>query len=119
MSANITSYKDLIEAKKVLKQDISKVEYSIKENKILKLSSSILGGKSLKTPILETLGELNLTNILASPLGNLASTFLLSNKYVRKYFVAFTIIKETVPYAYSKLKDMLEEIEIPASKKKE
>lgn len=112
MNKNITSYQDLIAAKKTLKQDINSVETSIKNNKFIKFSSSIIEGKSLKEPLLETLGGLNLKNVLASPLGSLASTFLLTNKFVRKYFVAFTILKETVPYAFGKIKEMIEQYEV-------
>lgn len=112
MNKKITSYQDLVAAKKILKQDISAVESSIKENKILKITSSIIEGKSLKGPVLETLGCLDIKNILSSPLGSLASTFLLSNKYVRKYFVAFTILKETIPYAFGKIKEILDQHEV-------
>lgn len=112
MNTNITSYDDLIKAKKTLKQEITTVESSIKNNKVLKFSSSIIEGKSLKEPLLESLGGLDLKNVLTSPLGSLASTFLLSNKYVRKYFVAFTILKETVPYAFGKIKEMIEQYEV-------
>lgn len=111
MADNIQSYQDLISAKKELKKEIATVEDAIKNNKILKVSSAVIDGKSLKDPILETLGGLDLKNVLSSPLGSLASTFLLSNKYVRKYFVAFTILKETIPYAYGKIKEMLDNYE--------
>ncbi|MDT0553914.1 hypothetical protein [Urechidicola vernalis] len=108
---SIKTYQDLIAAKKELKQEITTVETAIKDNKLLRFSSTIIDGKSLKKPIIETLGGLDLKNVLASPLGSLASTFFLSNKYVRKYFVAFTILKETIPYAYGKIKEMLEQQE--------
>ena len=118
MNRDIKTYQDLINAKKELKLEISIAEDKLKDNKIFKFSSAIIDGKSLKEPIINSLSSIDLKSILTSPLGNLLNTFLLTNKFVRKYFVAFTIIKETVPYAFNKLKDMMEETEISASKKK-
>lgn len=116
MSRNITTYQELITAKTDLKQEVSTLEEEIKSNKVLKFSTSIFEGKSLKEPILDSLHSLELKNILASPLGNLASTFLLSNKFVRKYFIAFSIIKETVPYAFNKIKELMEQSELAKKK---
>jgi len=112
MTKSITSYQELIAAKTELKQEVSKLEEEIKNSKILKLSSSIIDGKSLKEPLLDSLHSIDLKNILASPLGNLASTFLLTNKFVRKYFVAFSILKTTVPYALNKIKELIEQREV-------
>lgn len=112
MNKSITSYQELIVAKTKLRQEVSTLEDEIKSNKVLKFSSTIIEGKSLKEPLLETLDSLNLKNILTSPLGNLATTFLLTNKFIRKYFIAFSIIKETIPYAYSKIKELIDQNEL-------
>ncbi len=114
MSKNITTYQELITAKTDLKSEVSILEKELKSNKILKVFTSIFEGKSLKEPLLDSI---DLKSILASTLGNLASTFLLSNKFIRKYFIAFSIIKETVPYAFNKIKEMMDQNEI--SKKNE
>ena len=117
MSENITTYQDLIAAKTALKNEISTAEEEIKNNKILKFSTSILEGKSLKEPLLDSLSSLNLKNILTSPLGSVFSTFLLSNKFVRKYFITFSIIKETVPYAFEKIKEMIDQSNVSNTRK--
>lgn len=108
MAKNISTYQELIAARSELKSEVSNIEYEIKNNKTIRFTSSILDGKSLKEPLIESLYGLDLKNILTSPLGSLASTFFLTNKYIRKYFVAFSIIKETVPYAYKKIKEMID-----------
>ncbi len=118
MNKNITTYQELIAAKKDLKQDVLLTENELKNNKLLKFSTAIIEGKSLKEPLLDSLYTIDLKNILASPLGNLASTFLLTNRYVRKYFIAFSIIKETVPYAFNKIKEMIDQSEFTKNNKK-
>ena len=117
MTKNIRTYQDLMNAKNELKLEISVAEDKLKDNNIFKVSSAILEGKSLKDPILNSLSSIDLKSVLSSPLGNILNTFLVSNKYIRKYFVAYTIIKETVPYAFSKLKEILTEAELHTSKK--
>lgn len=112
MTKTITSYQGLIAAKTELKHEISTLEEEIKSSKILKISSSIIEGKSLKEPLLDSLHSLNLKNILASPLGNLTSTFLLTNKFIRKYFIAFSILKSIVPYALNKIKELIDQSEL-------
>lgn len=117
MYKSINTYQELITAKKELKLEVTTLEEEIKDNKLLKFSTSIIEGKSLKEPILDSLQSLDLKNILASPLGNLATTFLLSNKFIRKYFIAFSIIKETVPYAFTKIKELIEQSELSKKQK--
>ncbi len=109
MKKNITSYQDLLIAKDDLKDEISAQEFEIKNNKFLKFSSTVISGKPLKNKIFDTISSVELKDIITSPLGNLLSTYLLSNKTIRKYFVAYTILKETVPYAFQKLKDILDQ----------
>ena len=102
---NITTYQDLILAKKELKKDINFIEDDLKNNRIVKLSSTIIGGKFNKNSISNAF---DLKGILSSPIGKFASTVLLSNKFIRKYFIAFVIIKESVPYALGKLKEIID-----------
>ena len=112
MKNNISTYSELLQAKKSLKSEISKNELEIKSNKFLKLTSAIGSGDSIKKTVLETVTSVNLKELISSPIGNMASTFLLTNKSVRKYFIAFTILKETIPYAFDKLKSTLNEIDL-------
>ena len=101
----ITTYQDLVLAKQELKQDINFIEEDLKNNNIIKLSSTIIGGKFNKSSIFNSL---DFKDILSSPIGKFASTLLLSNKFIRKYFIAFVVIKETVPYALSKIKEIID-----------
>ena len=101
----ITTYQDLILAKQEIKQDINFIEEDLRNNNIIKLSTTIIGGKFNKSSIFNSL---DLKGILSSPLGKFASTLLLSNKFIRKYFVAFVVVKETVPYALSKIKEIID-----------
>lgn len=112
MNKKIMTYQDLLTAKKELKEEISLQETDFQNNKLVKFASSFDSGKSLKGSVLETISSAGFKDIITSPLGSLLSTYLLSNKTLRKYFIGYTILKETIPYAFQKLKDMANEIEI-------
>lgn len=112
MNNKISTYQDLLNAKKELKEEISLQEAEFQNNKLVKFASSFDKGESLKGSVLESLTSVGFKDIVTSPLGSLLSTYLLSNKVIRKYFIGFTILKETIPYAFQKLKDMANEIEV-------
>ena len=111
MNKRIMTYQDLLNAKTELKAEISLQETDFKNNKFIKFASSFDGSKSLKGSVFETLSSVGFKDIISSPLGSLLSTYLLSNKLIRKYFIGYTILKETIPYAFQKLKDMANEVE--------
>lgn len=108
MNKNITSYQDLLDAKNELKEEIYLQEIEFQNNKFVKFVSSMDRGESLKGSLLETFTPVGFAT---SPLGSLLNTYLLSNKVIRKYFIGFTILKETIPYAFRKLKEMTSEDE--------
>lgn len=112
MNNKINTYQDLLDAKKELKEEIFLQEADFKNNKLVKFTSSFDKGKALKGTVLETISSVGFKDIITSPLGSLLSTYLLSNKVIRKYFIGYTILKETIPYAFQKLKDMANEIDI-------
>ena len=117
MNNKISTYQDLLNVKKELKEEISLQEADFQNNKLVKFASSLDKGESLKGSVLETISSVGFKDIITSPLGSLLSTYLLSNKTIRKYFIGYTILRETIPYAFQKLKDMANEIEV--SKKEE
>ncbi|MFK5880270.1 MAG: hypothetical protein QM478_12345 [Flavobacteriaceae bacterium] len=117
MNNKISTYQDLLNAKKELKEEISLQEADFQNNKFIKFATSIDEGEPLKGTILESLSSVGFKDIITSPLGSLLSTYLLSNKTIRKYFIGYTILRETIPYAFQKLKDIANEIEV--SKKEE
>jgi len=112
MTKKIITYRDLLEAKQELKTEITAQEDKILNNKLVQFTSSINNGNfSLIDSLQDSLSSIGLKNILASPLGNLLGTYLLSNKYTRKYFIGFTIVKESIPYALQKLKEIINSAE--------
>lgn len=111
MNKKILTYQDLLDAKKELKEEISLQETEFQNNKLVKFATSLDKGESLKGSVLESLSSVGIKDIVTSPLGSLLSTYLLSNKTIRKYFIGFTILKETIPYAFRKLKDMANEVD--------
>ncbi len=112
MSNKITTYQELLNAKKKLKEEITSQELEFQNNKFVKFTTSMDNGESIKDSLLDTVSSIGLKDILTSPLGSLLSTYLLSNKKIRKYFIAYSIVKETIPYAFNKLKNMLNEIDV-------
>lgn len=103
----INSYEDLINFKQDLKSEISQQESEFKNNKFLKITSSVFNGESIKQPLFESISSIDLKGILSSPIANILSTFLMSNKVARKYFISFTIIKEMVPFAMDKIRKII------------
>ena len=111
MSQKINTYQDFIRVKQHLKLEVKEVEEELTSHKFFKITDAITNPGNIKETISESVSSLKLKDILDSPIGNLLSTYLLSNKVLRKYFIGFTILRQTVPYALNKLKDILNEIE--------
>ena len=97
MSESITTYEDLIKAKQSLKLDVSLLEREIMNSKIVKVSNFVIDHDFHKKPNLENLNLGSFSWMLNSSVGKMATTFVLSNRKLRKYFVAFLLLKETVP----------------------
>ena len=106
------SYQDLLQAKQELKNEISDQETEIRNNKFVRFSSAVANPGELKNTVLDTVNTLKLKDILTSPIGNIVSSYLLSNKVLRKYFIGYTILRQTIPYGLNKLKDMLNDMDI-------
>lgn len=107
----INNFEDFLNAKHGLKQEIRETEEELRSHNLFKITTAVSSG-NLKDSISETLSGLSLKDLLASPLGNLISTYLLSNKILRKYFIGFTILRQTVPYGLKKLRAILDELEL-------
>lgn len=115
MKQPINTFDDFLIAKQELKQAISSSEEELRTHKLVKITSAISEG-NVKDSISDTISSLKLKDLLASPLGSLLSTYLLSNKVLRKYFVGFTIARQTIPFALKKLKSILDDIEFEQKK---
>ena len=109
MAKKITTYQDLISTKKDLKQEVNLLEDNIKSSNIVQFSNLFINGKAIDKPNLGSFHLPHVKDIISSPLGNVVSSFLLSNKKIRKYFIAFVIVRETVPYAITEIKKLLED----------
>ena len=73
MNKKISTYQDLLNAKKELKEEISLQEAEFKNNKLVKLASSVDSGESIKGSVLETISSVGFKDIITSPLGSLLS----------------------------------------------
>jgi len=97
---NISTYQDLLDAKQDLREEVNLLEDDIRNNNIVKISSSIVDGTFMKESLFDSFTNINFKNIISSPLSNIASivisNLLLSNKKLRKYFIAFTIAKDSI-----------------------
>lgn len=102
----INSYKDLEVAKKLLKVEIEVQEIEFKNNPIFKISSSFFKGNSFKGSFQNSFTSLSTDNYIKA-IGNIISTILMTNKKTRKFFVAFLIAKEMIPYTIQKINDLI------------
>jgi hypothetical protein len=107
MANKIETYQDLISYKKVLKQEVLLLEKEIKDSKVVQFSNFLINKSKLKTPNFKSFHIPHINDFMSNPLGNLVSTFLLSNKKIRKYFIGFAIVRETVPFVLSEIKKIV------------
>jgi hypothetical protein len=109
MSKKIETYQDLIDSKKNLRKEVISLESEIKNNRIVQFSNLLVKSKTLNTTSLNSYHIPHVKDIISSPIGNIVSTFLLSNKKIRKYFIGFVIVRETVPFVISEIKKIVDE----------
>jgi len=107
----INSYKDLINTKTLLRSEIEEQEMSFKNNPIFKISSSFFKGGSFKSTFQSSFDSVSFDE-LRKMSQNLLSTVLMANKKTRKFFIAFIIAKEMVPFTLQKINDLLKKQEL-------
>lgn len=105
-SIHINSYADLKEAKKQLKLDIVIQEEAFRNNPIFKISSTLFKGAPFKTSFNTTMESISLENYKKMA-ENILSTFLMANKKTRKFFIAFIIAKEMIPFTIQKINEVM------------
>lgn len=110
----IHSYKDLINAKILLRSEIEEQENSFMNNPVFKISSSFFKGNSFKNSFQKSFESLSLDDIKKTG-ENLLSTVLMANKKTRKFFIAFIIAKEMVPFVFMKINEVFSQRD-PAEK---
>lgn len=107
----INSFKDLINTKALLRSEIEEQEISFKNNPIFKISSSFFKGGSFKSSFRNSFESVAFDDL--RKMGqNLLSTVLMANKKTRKFFIAFIIAKEMVPFTLQKINDLLKKQEV-------
>ena len=99
---NIESFEDLKFAQEQIRKDNKVIEQSIKENPVLKISSSLLGGGSVKNTFVNSLSGEN-----KHAGSKMIKTLLLASKFTRKYFIGYTIAKEMIPYTLDKISGLV------------
>lgn len=102
----INSYKNLKTAKKLLKIEIDIQEIEFKNNPFFKILSSFSKGDSFKNSFQNSFTSLSIDNYKKTA-ENIISTILMANKKTRKFFIAFIIAREMVPYTIHKINDFL------------
>lgn len=102
---NIRSYEDLINAKTILKSEIKEQEDSFMNNPVFKISSSLFAGGSLKSSFEKSFETLSIDDIKKTG-ENLLGTFLMANKRTRKFYIAFVIAREMVPFLFTKINEV-------------
>lgn len=101
----INSYEDLINAKVLLRSEIEEQERSFMSNPVFKISSSLFKGVSIKSSLQGSFESLSLDDLIKTG-ENLLSTFLMASKKTRKFFIAYTIAKEMVPFLFMKINEI-------------
>ena len=114
--SGIKTFDELKAEKARLRSEIAAIESDFKSNPVLKISSAIFGkdkhaDSSFRHPLsfLNKGNDNTLTTGLIHTTENLLGTFLISNKFTRKYFIGYTIAKEMIPFAIKKFNEVFKE----------
>lgn len=103
---NINSFEGLKNAKNSLKRDIEEQELTFRNHPLIKISSSLFNGSSFKSSLKTSVDSISLDSFKS--LGaNLLSTILMANKKTRKFFIAFVIAKEMIPFTLQKINELV------------
>lgn len=106
MSAEIKTFADLNLAKQNLKLTLKEQESDILSNPVLSIPLSIIKGGSLRGSLQKSVESVAYSDYKKAFL-SLISTALMASKKTRKFFVAFVIAKEMVPFIIDKLSEFV------------
>ncbi|WKK64976.1 hypothetical protein [Lutimonas zeaxanthinifaciens] len=104
LNQRISTFEELNLAKKKLSVRIKEQEEEILSNPIISIPSAILQGGSFKSSFKTSMESISLDHYKAAAL-SLLSSVLMANKKTRKFFVAFIIAKEMVPFLLQKINE--------------
>ena len=91
-------------AKQNLSSTIKKQEQEFLDSPLLSIFSSIFQGSSVRSSLKQSMESISLENYKSAAM-NIISTVLMTNKKTRKFFVAFIIAKEMVPFILDKVNE--------------
>lgn len=100
---DITSFEQLQQVRKNLKQVIKDQETSFKNSPLIKISSTLSNTGSITKSLKDGFSDINFKSA-----ETIVSSLLLTFKSTRKYFVGFLIAKEMVPFMVNKVKEITE-----------
>jgi hypothetical protein len=104
--SRINSYEDLINVKSRLRIEIEEQGNEIKNNPLFKLPASIFKGNSFKSSFKSSVESISLDDYKKTA-ENILSTILMANKKTRKFFIAFIIAREMIPFTIQKVNELL------------
>ena len=104
IGAGIRSVEDLNLAKQKLARTIKEQEEEILNSPVLSIASAIFQGSSVRSSLKHSMESVSLEHYKKAAL-NLLGTVLMANKKTRKFFVAFIIAKEMVPFILEKVNE--------------
>lgn len=102
LNQRISTFEELNLAKKRLSVQIKEQEEEILSNPIISIPSAIIHGGSFKSSLKTSMESFSLDHYKAAAV-SLLSSFLMANKRTRKFFVAFIIAKEMLPFILQKI----------------
>ena len=102
----ITTFNELNLAKLKLADTIKKQEQDILNNPVFSIASTIFQGGSVRSSMKHSMESFSLDNYKSAAM-NLISTVLMTNRKTRKFFVAFIIAKEMVPFILDKVNEYM------------
>lgn len=102
LNQRISTFEELNLAKKRLSVQIKEQEEEILSNPIISIPSAILQGGTFKNSLKTSMESFSLDHYKAAAV-SLLSSFLMANKRTRKFFVAFIIAKEMLPFILQKI----------------
>lgn len=102
LHTNIRTFEELKTAERNLADEIKELEDSLMSNPIITIPSAIFKGGSVRSSLKSSMSAISFEDFKKSAI-NLISTALLANRRTRKFFVAFVIAKEMVPFVIEKV----------------
>ena len=94
--------KELNEARAKLRLEIASQEIELLEHPFISVPLALIDSTSVKGTLQESMESLSLGNYKNAILG-LVGTVLLANRRTRKFFIAFMVAKELVPFLVQKV----------------